>query len=210
MGTVFQPFDPSAGAATERCDAARNRARVLTAAERLFAERGAEGVSMDEIAHEAGVGKGTLYRRFGDKAGLALALLSERERAFQERILRGPPPLGPGAPPAERLGAFLVALGDILEANLDLLLAAESAGSGGRYRALLYTSYRLHVAVLLREAYGGRDPGVMPDLVLAPLAADLYRHLRRDREVSRAQIAEALLDLAARAAAGPAVSASRA
>jgi len=45
----------------------------------------------------AGVGKGTLIPRFGDRAGLAVALLDERERELQERILSGRPPLGPGA-----------------------------------------------------------------------------------------------------------------
>ena len=63
-----------------RADAARNAARILDACERLFSERGVENVSMDEIAAEAGVGKGTLFRRFGDRAGLARAVIGERER----------------------------------------------------------------------------------------------------------------------------------
>src|SRR4051794_21084817 len=86
----------------ERADAARNRVKVLDAAARLFAEQGVDAVSMDAIATEAGVGKGTLFRRFGDKAGLAVALLDERERVLQEAILRGPAPLGPGAAGPER------------------------------------------------------------------------------------------------------------
>src|SRR4051812_17623609 len=83
----------------ERADAARNRIRVLEAAEKLFAERGVDAVTMDDVAGAAGVGKGTLYRRFGDKGGLAMALLDQRERELQERILTGPPPLGLGAGP---------------------------------------------------------------------------------------------------------------
>lgn len=196
--TIFQPFDPSQAATTERCDAARNRQRVLAAAHRLFETRGVDGVSMDDVAREAGVGKGTLYRRFGDKAGLAMAVLSEHERDFQAQILRGDPPLGPGAPPAERLIAFLAALTDVLEANLDLLLMAETAAPGGRYRTRVYESHRLHVAVLLRQAHEGQDPGVMPDLVLAPIAADLYRHLRRDRGVPKEEIDRDLSELAMR------------
>ena len=150
------------------------------------------------------MGKGTLYRRFGDKAGLAMAVLSERERGFQENVLRGEPPLGPGAPPAQRLAAFLVALTDILEANLDLLLIAEGAASGGRYRTRVYDAHRMHVAVLLRQAHAGTDPGVMPDLLLAPLAADLYRHMRRHRGIPKEQIEEGLRDLAERATTPPA------
>src|SRR6185437_6944321 len=62
----------------ERADAARNRARILAAAAELVAQRGIEHVSMDDVAKAACVGTGTLYRRFGDRAGLALALLDEQ------------------------------------------------------------------------------------------------------------------------------------
>lgn len=86
------------GMVRERADAARNRLRVLAAAERLFSLRGVAGVTMDDVAGEAGVGKGTLYRRFGDKGGLAVALLDERERELQQQLLDGAPPPGPRRP----------------------------------------------------------------------------------------------------------------
>jgi len=109
----------------ERADAARNRLKVLAAAERLFADRGAANVSMDDVAAAAGVGKGTLFRRFGDRAGLARALLSDREGAFQEALIRGPAPLGPGVPAMERLVAFGRGLLALFDAHGDLLVAAE-------------------------------------------------------------------------------------
>ncbi|MGH3637242.1 MAG: helix-turn-helix domain-containing protein, partial [Mycobacterium sp.] len=59
----------------ERGDAARNRALLLDAAHRLVAERGADAVTMDDIAAAAGVGKGTVFRRFGSRAGLMMVLL---------------------------------------------------------------------------------------------------------------------------------------
>src|SRR5947199_1175597 len=106
---------PLVGAAPhERADAVRNRQRILGAAERLFAEQGVSEVSMDAIAAEAEVGKGTLFRRFGDRAGLALALIDQRERSFQDACIRGEPPLGPGADPVERLVAFGCGLFDNL------------------------------------------------------------------------------------------------
>lgn len=194
MDVAFRPFDPAAGASTERCDAARNRARVLDAAARLFAEHGVEHVSMDEVARAAGVGKGTLYRRFGDRCGLVAAVLGEREGALQEAVLRGPPPLGPGAAPRERLVAFLQALEDLAEQNGALQVEAEAATAGARYRSRLYDTYRLHVTVLLREALG-RDPGPLADMLLAPLSADLLRHVRSDRGVPREEVRSALAGL---------------
>ncbi len=188
MGTRFTPINPSAAVNTERADAARNRRKVLDAAERLFAERGVEQVSMDEIAHAAGVGKGTLYRRFGDRSGLAMAILDANDRELQHEILRGDPPLGPGAPPRERLMAFMDAMIDHLERRGALLVAVGSA----RYRTSVYAAYHLHVAILLREANPDCDAPVLADLVLAPLAPDLYHHLTRNRELPPTQIAAAV------------------
>ena len=60
-----------------RADAERNRKRILAAAAELFTERGLEP-SLDDVARHAGVGVGTVYRRFPDKASLADALFDER------------------------------------------------------------------------------------------------------------------------------------
>src|SRR5579862_7641068 len=60
-----------------RRDAERNRQRVLTAASEVFTERGLD-VSLDEVARHAGVGVGTVYRRFGTKEDLVEALFVER------------------------------------------------------------------------------------------------------------------------------------
>src|SRR3954464_977924 len=100
------PLAEPPGGPKERADAARNRLRILSAAADLVGERGIEHVSMEDVARAACVGTGTLYRRFGDRAGLALALLDEHTREFQDALISGPPPLGPGAPAPERLRAF--------------------------------------------------------------------------------------------------------
>ncbi|GII77239.1 TetR family transcriptional regulator [Sphaerisporangium rufum] len=155
--------------ARERADAARNRAAVLEAAARLFAEHGVAAVSMDQIAAAAGVGKGTLFRRFGDKSGLAAALLDARERVLQESILHGPPPLGPGAPAAERLAAFMDAYLDYLLEHLDLVRMSETATPGARYRIGAYRFWHRHLAILLA---GGPDPEHAAHAVLAALAAE--------------------------------------
>jgi AcrR family transcriptional regulator len=182
----------------ERADAARNRRRILAAAEELFAARGTGLVTMEEIARAAGVGKATLYRRFPDPAAIAVALLDEHERALQERLLRGPPPLGPGAPPAERLAAFYAAMVDLLERHLHLALGAETGPR--RFATGAYGFWHAHVRALVVEAGGelAAHPGrldALVDALLAPLAPELYRH-QRDRGRSVAEITAALTHLA--------------
>lgn len=179
------------GVVRERADAAHNRLRVLTAAERLFAERGVAGVTMDDIAAAAGVGKGTLYRRFVDKGGLAVALLDERERELQQQILTGPPPLGPGADPAERLAGFVAGYLAFLERQLDLVLLAETSTPGARLRTGAHAFWTQHCRYLLAES-GAPQPDLRADLLLAGLAADQVRHWLRDHHRKLDDVAHAL------------------
>jgi AcrR family transcriptional regulator len=172
--------------AVERTDAARNRERILCTARRLFAERGPSCVSMDEIAEQAGVGKGTLFRRFGSRAALATAVLSENEAELQEGFIRGEPPLGPGAPPRERLVAFGCARLDLLDTHAELLAAAEVAGA--HLESEPYAASRLHVALLLREIDAGCDAELLADTLLASLSAGLFLHQRDMRGVSLERI----------------------
>jgi AcrR family transcriptional regulator len=175
----------------ERADAARNRAAVLEAAGELFDELGVENVSMDAVAAKAGVGKGTVFRRFGDKAGLAAALLDERERVLQEAVLFGAAPLGPtgeagapspgerlnageaGAPsPGERLNAFVTAYLDYVLSHLDLVRMSETASPGARYRIGAYRFWHRHVSLLLSAARPDADAEALAHALLAPLAAE--------------------------------------
>jgi AcrR family transcriptional regulator len=176
MGTAIQlPLIVPEG--QPRADAARNRDRILCTAARLFGERGAQCVSMDEIAEAAGVGKGTVFRRFGSRAALAAAVLSEHESDFQEHIIRGCPPLGPGAPPSERLIAFGEGLLDLLHLHSALIAAADHGGA--RLLSAPYGVYRTHVTLLLREAEPGCDAELLADMLLSALSVELFIHLRR-------------------------------
>lgn len=161
------------GVLHERADAARNRQRVFGAAERLFAERGIGRVTMDDIAAAAGVGKGTLYRRFVDKGGLAVASLDEREKELQGAILSGPSPLDPGAEPAERLAAFVQAYLAYHVRQLDLVLMSETSAPGARLRTGTHNFWHRHCRLLL-EASPALEPALTADVLLAALSAERY------------------------------------
>ena len=183
----------------ERADAAENRRRVLAAACRLFAAHGAMNVSMDQVAVEAGVGKGTLFRRFGDRAGLARAVLSEHEAKLQDALIRGAPPIGPGAPARERLLAFGRAYLDFLEADSDTLLAAEYGATPAiRQNSAPYAFYRTHVTLLLREAGCGDRADYLADVLLAPLSSATFKYQRELRGLSVAELTDAYADLVGR------------
>jgi AcrR family transcriptional regulator len=160
----------------ERADAARNRRRILEAAAELVRDRGIEHVSMDDVARAACVGTGTLYRRFGDRAGLALALLDEETRDFQDALIAGPPPLGPGAPAGVRLRAFGDGYLDLLERHVGLLVVAEPPG---RMVDGPYPLYATHLALLLRDAAPDVDAEFMAQALLATLRPAQHLYWRR-------------------------------
>jgi AcrR family transcriptional regulator len=191
-------------APAERADAARNRRRILEATRSLVDGHGAQSLTVAAVARAAGVGPATVIRRFGDKAGLLMALLDEQERELQEAMLRGPPPLGPGAPARERVYAFLDALVALTDANADILLASETVKAGARYRTGAYSAWRQHLALLLGEARPGLDARLVAHLLLAPLAAESYDQLRRVEQRSRGEIQAALRAVAAGALRDPA------
>jgi len=161
---------PLAGAPPrERKDAARNRARILEAARRVCEEQGHEGFTMDAVAAEAGVGKGTLFRRFSDREGLAEALIDAPMREFQARVLEGPPPLGPGAPPDARLVAFAEEYVRFLAGHLPIALLAAAAPRHRRFQA--YGFLLVHLQLLVRESAPGLDAAATSQLLLGAMSA---------------------------------------
>lgn len=177
---------PTAQTRPERGDAAANRQRILRAARRLLAERGPDAVSMDAVAAAAGVGKGTVFRRFGDRAGLTDALVSDYMREFQDAFLSGPPPLGPGAPSAQRLEAFLIALIDLQREHLPLALAAESPRM--RPPAGAYGPLWLHARALISELRPEADAEILAAMLLGAIAPPVLHRLHSERGPNRAAI----------------------
>ncbi len=169
-----------------RADAARNHTRILAAARKLLGKRPIREICMDELARAAGVGKGTLYRRFVDRSSLCRALLDESERALQERVLRGFD-LPSGAKAKERVMVLLSALFDFTLENAALLAEAEAyqRGVDARFTAPPYAWRR---RVLLRTVERARadgdaspgDAGLTTDLLLGCMSPEQLLYQQRD------------------------------
>jgi polyketide synthase 12 len=161
----------------ERADAARNRRLLLAAAREIITGQGADKLTMDGLAKRAGLGKGTVFRRFGTRAGIFQALLDDDERHFQKQVLSGPPPLGPGAAPLDRLIAygrarigFLIGHRQIARAALD---GRESVPAGSQT-----PMSRTHIRFLLEEmCLGGADLDVLATQLTAALDGPLLLYL---------------------------------
>ncbi|MGU3434167.1 TetR/AcrR family transcriptional regulator [Actinomycetes bacterium M1A6_2h] len=186
-----------AGAESERCDAARNRQRLLTAAVTLVDELGADAVTMDAVAAAAGVGKGTVFRRFGSRAGLMLALLDHTEAELQRGFMFGPPPLGPGADPVDRLIAFGRARLAHVHVQGEVLRAAESAPES-RYAAPAHTVSITHVSSLLRQVPVNGDIRMLAYALVTPLEATLVLHQVRDLGMTVERLGDGYADLVRR------------
>lgn len=170
---------PILGQATrERSDAARNREALLVAAQSLVDRCGVDGVTMDAVAERAGVGKGTVFRRFDSRAGLMAALLDLFESEWQAEVIGGPPPLGPGAPPRERLSAFGRSR---LEQNLRGAALIRAASEVVARHSPAHTFTVTHVRYLLEQLAGAGDLPFLATALLAPLdVAVLERQLTVD------------------------------
>jgi AcrR family transcriptional regulator len=166
--------------APERADAARNREAILAAALHLVETRGVGCVTMDTVAAEAGVGKGTLFRRFESREGLMAAVLNTSESQWQASVLSGPPPLGPGAPPMERLLAFGHSR---LRTNLTHSALIAAAGQPGARSAAAMSFANMHVRYLLGELRVRGDLLMLATALLAPLELVVL-----DQQVTREQL----------------------
>ncbi|MEV4440958.1 TetR/AcrR family transcriptional regulator [Streptomyces sp. NPDC049577] len=183
----------------ERADAARNREAVLAAADALFARSESPGsVSMDDVAAAAGVGKGTLFRRFGDRAGLIRAVVEARIEPLRQAVESGPAPLGPSAPPRERVLALLDAVLRFKLDNRHLALALEESGSADPYRAAHYAWWHATLEQALRQLPGVPDGDFTAHALLAATRADLVEYLAGREGLSGEQMRSRLAAYAAK------------
>ncbi|MGD6748145.1 TetR/AcrR family transcriptional regulator [Streptomyces sp. BH106] len=188
-----------------RKDAARNREAVLAAADALFA-RGTspEDITMADIAAEAGVGKGTLFRAYGDRSGLLRALYEARLEPVTDAVESGPAPLGPGTPAQERVPALLDAVLCFKLDNRRLALALEGSGSGSPYQAEHYERWHGLLRSVLEQIPGLTDGDFTAHALLAAVRADLVEYLAGQEGLPRERMRAQLADFAARVMAGAA------
>jgi AcrR family transcriptional regulator len=179
----------------ERADAARNREALLAAADELIAECGVVSLTMEAVATRAGVGKGTVFRRFDSREGLMAALLNRSETQFQAGILSGRPPLGPGAAPMARLLALGHARIELNRVHGALITAAGRAGERS-YAAASFTA--MHVRYLLSELGVRGDIAFLATALLAPLEVPILEQQVEIDEMDLGRFVEAWDDLVRR------------
>jgi polyketide synthase 12 len=193
---VNQPVVSWGAPHAERADAARNRLHLLATAREMLAERGADKLTMDGLAERAGLGKGTVFRRFGSRAGIFQALLDEDERAFQDQVLSGPPPLGPDAAPLDRLISYGRARVGFLIGHREIARAALDGGQlipAGSQTPMS----QMHIRMLLGQIdLGAADLDILAVQLTAALDGPLVLY------VSASDLTEAALQTGERVAQG--------
>jgi len=160
----------------ERADAVRNREHLLDVARQMLAESGPEAVTMDCLAERAGLGKGTVFRRFGTRAGIFRALLNEDDQCLQQQVLSGPPPLGPGADPVRRLVACGRARIDFLFGHQAIVRATLDRNEPAPAGAASFT--HAHIQMLLGLAIPDMAGlGILATQLTAALEGPLFLYL---------------------------------
>jgi polyketide synthase 12 len=178
----------------ERADAARNRKQLLATARQMLAESGPDHLTMDALAERSGLGKGTVFRRFGTRAGIFQALLDESETDLQQHLLSGPPPVGPGAEPLLRLIAYgrervrwLIANRDVARFALD----GRQPVPGTAQTPVSLT----HIRMLLRQMnLAGLNTDLLAIQLTAALDGPLLLYVSNDTLTTNATIEAQLSD----------------
>jgi AcrR family transcriptional regulator len=172
----------------ERCDAAQNRQRILEAAKQLFAQERLNDTSMQEIAKAAGVGQGTLYRRFADKGELCEALFADDLGVFRKRAETYLRDHATTTPALSRLEWLLAEKIRFVDAHLPLFLASHEIAGTRRYDNYKKSHHLWNVDQVTRLLTEARtngeaditDVAFAADAILASFAPPLLAYQRQE------------------------------
>lgn len=179
----------------ERRDAAENRKRILDVASKLFEIHGVEEVSMNQIATEAQIGAGTLYRRYRNKSELCSELIQDNANLLFEEIatyLQNHQSYTAG----ERLRGLMSLFIQFREKNVQLLTGIENSNDRGieeQNKSPLY--HRLHhiLCTLFEEVSPENEPSFalfQADMLMSALRNDSYVFQKKVRGNSSDYILE--------------------
>ncbi|MGG4146811.1 TetR/AcrR family transcriptional regulator [Paenibacillus algorifonticola] len=184
---------------SERRDAAENRQRILDAANKLFQLHGVEQVSMNQIAGEAQIGAGTLYRRYRNKSDLCMHLIKDNvtvlfediEKYLQENAYR---------PPSDRLRGLLAVFIQFREKNAQLLAGVENSAynvSDPKTKSPIYDKFHKLLLGLIEEWIAETNQPqplslFKTDMLMNALSSDSYLFQKNVRGNSPDRILEQL------------------
>jgi AcrR family transcriptional regulator len=176
----------------ERADAARNRNAVLSAAGTLFDDAAdPRAVSMDDVARAAGVGKGTIFRRFGNRYSLLHAVYEARLEELRLAVEIDTKLGRHGADLVEQIATFMDALVRFKLDNQRLVMALEDGGgaeASSLYDAPHYDDIHQRLMGLLQQTPGERDASWTAHALLAATRTDLINHLVTTENLSRRRL----------------------
>ena len=182
---------PPSPARKPRADAERNRERILNVAKRAFSRFGA-GASLDDIAKEAGVGPGTLYRHFPTREELLEAVY----RTEVEKLAASEKKLGETLPPLEALRAWMLLFVDYI-ATKKIIAPALNPPAGGHAKVIQASYAPIHEAMrsLVKRAIKGGElrKDVNPLDLLRALVGVAYLESTPDWQPSARRLVDILI-----------------
>jgi Transcriptional regulator len=180
----------------ERADASDNRKLILQTAKTLFDTYGVNEVSMHQIAKTAGIGQGTLYRRYAHKGELCSDLMEDTANALVEDIDATLEKLKE-APTEERFGALLDHLVDFIDAKSQLLIPLHNVYMSEKdttafFRSPIYLHLKNALSSLVEERLRGEDeadcPAFLSHTILCSLNPVGYLQMKGDLGFTKEEI----------------------
>jgi AcrR family transcriptional regulator len=184
----------------ERKDAAEHRRLILQKAQTLFTEHGVDGVTMHQIAKSAGIGQGTLYRRYAHKGELCLDLMQENSQRLCDEI-KSYVEYNKALPINERLAMIIQICLDFVDKHSSWLASIQAPTCEGRkslmYQSAVYQTLHSVFQELLSDTTSlndsRKDPAFVADMILASMTPELFLFMQRDRGYSKEEIKHRLV-----------------